>query len=419
MVAPRIQNSGAGTVYVPELRLPAPVIPTPEGEEAKQPEAEVARQVAVVQSVLAAIKGTPDRVFNNQQINAISDDAMNTSLYNMLHVLVLVSGTSPVATLTVVSAEGLDVAVPDPNGVKTITTSTAYLVAVPITAIKLKLSGISGSFTAGQGFTVIVTPFVGAGVQAGFYDYRSTAVLHRNAVAAVDKLTPPVAPTLAGVTVAGGSLAFGTSYYVAVVAANRYGETTTTVSGATAPGGANNALRATIAQITNAEYYDLFLSTDTAPKHVLRVTEAQRAAGGQCTVVETYAAGGTPGAIDIGIPGTGIQTSAVQFTSNNAFTPALVTPVSCAGASRAHLLVKLAITDMRSAPSLIIVPFLLSQLSGDYYQGKSQTVSVVGGAGQSLMQDFELDVDGASGLVCLIDAIAGQGAAATIYIETA
>jgi hypothetical protein len=177
----------------------------------------------------------------------------------------------------------------------------------------------------------------------------------------------------------------------------------------------------TIAQCVGAEYYDLFLSTDAAPKWVARITEAQRAAGGYIVTAEgTVEPGGSNpgGTVDINVAGAGIQVNNSVFLQNNAYIPASVTPLDCTGKSRAYVYVKLHLDGLGSVPELKLIPFFANQSSAaDWHQGELVTVSVLGGAGQSLEQNFVLDVDGSTGMVILVDTISGQGAATSIWVE--
>ncbi len=248
--------------------------------------------------------------------------------------------------------------------------------------------------------------------------YRNGGVAHRNGITAADKLAVPGTLTLSAITEAGSTLA-NVAYFAAVSANNAWGPTGPgTIPGSITPT-ANQAVRIAFAAVTGATSYDIFLSTDAAPKWVTRITEAQRAAGGIVSTVGGYAAGGAANSVDIGIVGTGVQTSAAPFTANNAYTPASVTAINCAGYSKAYASVDLSVIDLRSAPSLTIVPFLKDQVSGDLQQGALQTVNLLTATGQSLKPVLEIDVDGTTGLVLLVDSIAGQGASATINVELA
>lgn len=113
------------------------------------------------------------------------------------------------------------------------------------------------------------------------YVQRTGGVLHRSSVATADKVATPAAPTVADITT-GGVLLAATAYKATVSAATQSGNTAapaaatlTTASDASNTHGA----RVTVAQVAGAQFYDMFLSTDAAPKWVGRITEAQRAAG--------------------------------------------------------------------------------------------------------------------------------------------
>jgi hypothetical protein len=250
---------------------------------------------------------------------------------------------------------------------------------------------------------------------------RNAGVLHRNGITAIDKVSAVGTITLSGQ--AGGSLASGTTYYVSAVARNKYGPTGAATVVNTSPGGSNGTLRAAFAAPANmlsTDVYDMFLSTDSgAPKYVATVTETQRAAGCLVTAVRTVGAGGTAGAVDVQVVGTGAQTTATQFANNNAYLPDLITAVNCAGYAKASIKTLLAVTDLGSTtvPALTIVPFLKNQIDGFYDQAAAQIVATLTAVGQSLRQDYVLDVNGATGLVVCFGNIAGQGAAASIVVE--
>lgn len=270
------------------------------------------------------------------------------------------------------------------------------------------------AYTSGTASVEISSNRQPAGVNA----QRDGGTLHRNAITAADKLASPGTLTVTAVTESGSTLA-NVAYNVAVAAYNRWGDTLVTTGGPITPS-ASQAVRIAFAAVTGADGYDIFLSTDAAPKWIGRITETQRQAGGIFSAVGVYSAGGAVNSIDIGIPGTGQQTTAASFTSNNAYTPASVTPVSCAGWSLAHIQIKLALTDLRSAPSFAWLPFFQSQVSNsDWFMGALQSLSLLGATGQALCQDYYLQVDGATALACLIDAISGQGAAASMWVEKA
>jgi hypothetical protein len=246
------------------------------------------------------------------------------------------------------------------------------------------------------------------------YSTRTNGVLHRSAIATADKVAVPGALT---VTDAGAGGALSNALRNVAVAAYDAQGVTTVSTGSVTPA-LNHRVRIAFAQVTGADGYDIFLSTAANPLWVGRITEAQRASGGILDAVGTFSAGGAAGSIDVGIDGTGVASNAPPFQFNSAYVvPGSITPISCAGYARAHVLVQLTVTDLRSAPTLVIVPFLQSQVSGLYHAGLAQTLTLLNASGASLLQDFELDVDGAANLCLLVDTITGQGAAMSCWVE--
>ncbi len=256
---------------------------------------------------------------------------------------------------------------------------------------------------------------------------RNTAVLHRNGITAHDKVATLAAASVTATGQTGGSLTTSTTYNWSVVAGNKFGSAGIPSSGGVGntATSTNTAVRLAWAQVTGAEYYDLFLSTDAAPKYVGRVTEAQRATGGLLTAASTgsagctIGAGGIAGAIDVRVAGTGQQTSATNFSVNNAYTPASITAVNCAGYSIAHIQVVATLTDLFTAPTLNVIPFLLDDQDSSYNQATSVTMSLLTAVGQSLRQDFVVQLDGSSGLVVCLGSFAGNGLSVNVAVQCA
>ena len=255
--------------------------------------------------------------------------------------------------------------------------------------------------------------------------YNRSRGLHRSAVAAADKLATPGLPTGGTDVLTGGGLAPGTTYKFAVAAGNRWGTTVASAvaSQATASdGNSTHCVKFTVPQITRAEWYDVFMSTDAAPKWVARVTEAQRAAAGcRITAVATVNNGGAgaAGTIQVNAVGTGVATGTAPFAVNNAYDVTAITPVDCAGKHKAYIMVKLAVTDFRSLPGpLIVVPFYQNDYStNDWHQGSPQTLTFASAVNQPLEQMFIIDVHGSRGLAILVESLSGQGAAASVWVE--
>lgn len=244
---------------------------------------------------------------------------------------------------------------------------------------------------------------------------RKPGTLHRDAITAVDKV-PTITITAVDQAGVAGSLT-AVAHGIAVAPGNRYGTSGTSAIVQVTPT-VNKSIDITVPQAAGAEWYDIFLSTSTTgPLWVARVTEAQRVAGCAVTAVATVGAGGAAGKVNVQVVGTGLANTNAIFAQNNAYTPASVTAINCANNIKAYVHVKAVVTDLRSAPTLNIVPFFKNQVSAEFHQGQAQAVSLLTALGQSLEQLFEVDVDGVTGLVVLVGTISGQGTAVTIHVE--
>jgi hypothetical protein len=246
---------------------------------------------------------------------------------------------------------------------------------------------------------------------------RDAGVLHRNAIVAIDKV-PTITITAADQTGVVGVMA-AVSHGVAVAPGNAYGTAGTSAIVTITPT-VNKTVDITIPQATGAEYYDIFFSAaPTGPLWLARVTETQRAAGCAVTAVATVGSGGSAGIVNVRLVGTGLANTNAIFAQNNAYTPAAagITPINTTGKNKAYIYVNLALTDLRSAPALNILPFLKNQISTEYFQGQAQAIYLLTTIGQSKMQVFEVDLDGTTGLVVLIGTLSGQGASVTIHVE--
>ena len=136
----------------------APIEAPPQAEE-KPPE-----KVEVISAPLPVFKGHPVRVFSNESVNKISDVKVDCRNFNRVHFDVVVSGTTPSATITILGFLGGRpfVALPDSNATQAaVTTNDSFECIVGCEEITVEISSISGTFGAQQGFTVIVTPYIG------------------------------------------------------------------------------------------------------------------------------------------------------------------------------------------------------------------------------------------------------------------
>lgn len=252
--------------------------------------------------------------------------------------------------------------------------------------------------------------------------------IHRNAITAVDKILAPVALTALSDVTSGGALVFNTTYGISVIARNRWGVTTIAGGAVQTQATSNNAssthcVQFTLASVTGADSYDIFVSASaTGPLWVASITEAQRANanGTLVTAVGTVSNGSSlgSGVIQVQVVGTGQAANATNFAQNNAYTPASVTAIAAAGWAVMTIHVRLTLTDWRSAPSLALVPFFADQTATtDFFAGQKITLQFGTATGQPLSAEIKLPLDGATGVAWLIDAIGGQGAAASIWYE--
>jgi len=166
------------------------------------------------------------------------------------------------------------------------------------------------------------------------------------------------------------------------------------------------------------------MTTAAAPLWVARITEALRAGanGVEVTAVGTAVAGAGlgVGVIQFNVLGTGLASNVNPFIVNNAYRPdnSGIVLVNCAGYAVARVLVKLAVTDLRSLPTLKIIPFFGNQVSAaDWHPGTLQTVALLTLEGEVQGGDYRINVDGATALKVLVSTISGQGSAASVWVE--
>jgi len=254
---------------------------------------------------------------------------------------------------------------------------------------------------------------------------RAAGVLHRSAIVAADKCIVPTLATKAQ-SDEGGALPASTTYYVTAAAGNLFGtagacNVLSQATSAAAPG--THSVLLTVPQVVGATYYDIFFSVDAAPKWIGRITEAQRAAGDfqiQTYATVTASGGNAAGTILIGTVGTGIQTTNAVYAANNAYiVPTPAATIDCNGKSYVDVWIEMTLTDLRSAPSLSLMPIFESgQPPADYFCGPPISVPVMNGAvGQTLKQMYRVDVEDVSELIIAVGSIGGQGASVDIWAE--
>lgn len=280
--------------------------------------------------------------------------------------------------------------------------------------ISVRLPATLGIKTAAESLSI--TPATDAEFASVPTVNASAAASYRSAVTAADVIAAP--GTVTCTKQAGGSATAGT-YTVFVVAVNAYGRTTATQGNATVTTETTNlTVRAAFAAVTGATHYDIYCSTDgAAAKFVGRITEAQRASGIKLTAVNTTGAGGTAGAVDIEVPGTGLAVNGGQLTQNTAFSiPA--SPVDCSGRQYVDFDLTFSRTGDIVAPALKVIPFFLNDRTSTYQAGEVQTVYFGGGSGayEANKQRLRIEARGNSGVALALASIAGTGASLDIDV---
>lgn len=111
------------------------------------------------------LKGLSVRVFDiPRQTDGISEHAVDCRGFNAVSVAVFVTGDTPSATITVKGADaagGNYLKLPDSNAEQlTVSNDVMFDVVVGTAFVRIELSSVTGTFGPGQGYTVIVTPYV-------------------------------------------------------------------------------------------------------------------------------------------------------------------------------------------------------------------------------------------------------------------
>ena len=233
-----------------------------------------------------------------------------------------------------------------------------------------------------------------------------TPAVYRTAIVAADVLAIPGTVTCTKLTGV-GALAAGI-YNVKVVAVNANGRTTGRAGDvAVTTETTNLGIKAAFAAVAGATAFDVYCSVDADPKFTGRITEAQRASG---IVIDTHnhtAAGGTAGAVDIYVTGTGLA-SLVSAATNTAYAvPA--SPVNCVGYTYADFDLTVSRIGDDVAPALTVAPMLWNSRTSTYSQG--QAVTLMFGA---MAQRVRVEVRGNSAVALIVQSIAGTGMSVAI-----
>lgn len=110
------------------------------------------------------LKGDTVTVFSNQTTNALSDFPVDCRGYNAVHVAVIVNGDTPSTALTVLGASeagALYIALPDTAAAQAgITANMSFETPVGSDWVRVQMSATTGTYAAGQGYIVWVTPYI-------------------------------------------------------------------------------------------------------------------------------------------------------------------------------------------------------------------------------------------------------------------
>jgi len=110
----------------------------------------------------SALKAAAQTLLTNAQADAISEP-VDMRKYNALLVQVFVSGTNATASVYVdgaASAGGLWLPEPWPSNGFVANSSVARTLEVASRFCRIRLANVSGTFNKGEGFTIVVTPYI-------------------------------------------------------------------------------------------------------------------------------------------------------------------------------------------------------------------------------------------------------------------
>lgn len=156
------------------------------------------------------VTGPVSRVFTNQPVAySGTDKDQDVQEYNCVHVDVLVSGTTPRATLTLYSVpfgpgDAIAIALSDPAASRVITANESFDCPVGSSYLRVGLSDVSGTFADGQGYTLIVTPYNHGGTANSLSEQRYVSASYSTAQTATTIKSGP--GVLHSVSVLGGTL---------------------------------------------------------------------------------------------------------------------------------------------------------------------------------------------------------------------
>lgn len=233
-------------------------------------------------------------------------------------------------------------------------------------------------------------------------------------VTAADTITSPtcVDQLAAGATVI--TLAT-TNLYGGIAAGTAYGTNACGVLSAAFTPTENRSVVMTVALPDGAEYADLFLSVDAAPKWVARATRALIEGGCSVTAVGTVVANATVGAgkVDIQVVGTGAVSTAARFASTVATIAvgkSTIETIDCTGYPRAYVYAEVEGGALAATPTMTIIPFSRDPVTLRWNGGTPATITP-----GTASEPFVVDVGGDPAFRIGVKAITA-GATGTISV---
>jgi hypothetical protein len=166
---------------------------------------------------------------------------------------------------------------------------------------------------------------------------------------------------------------------------------------------------------TNADIV-LTALADAANDATMAIALTNDASTGVTVAASDNTTAGVAPSVNVRLVGTGVATDADPFKVSNAYKLDEIEEIQCTGKSKAEITVKMNVSDLRSLPTVSIVPFVKDAAAPDYVQLAKQDVTLLTAAGKSLIQTVSVDLYGADYLKVAVDAITGQGASADIYV---
>ncbi len=152
---------------LPDLNNLALGMKAPDEPKPEEPKGDLFRIMQGISKILEALeprsyKGEAVRILSGQSVDVLSDKVVDVRGYNAVHVQVIVSGATPSSIISIegsIGSGGTYILLPNTTQ-SAITANTSFNATVGAEFIKVRMASTSGTFLAGQGFTIIVIPYI-------------------------------------------------------------------------------------------------------------------------------------------------------------------------------------------------------------------------------------------------------------------